>query len=492
MSAGRKSTMSIRLIQSVSVLLALFLATAHASEDIRATNQAFVAAWHADNLKETATNSSLHSLPRVRVDLAAHTVSFYAEATGNSPREPVEFFLIGEQSGNAYEAIAVALADPAQINSGLQMLGMPPGRSADPVATRFWPKGERVIMTFNGIRAETLIRDSRTGKPLAASGFVYTGSSMVPTEDGTATVLAAQTRPPYSIASNYNEPDSLLDVPWQAPQTAVYSHQILNTDFLFKPGERILVVISPEYPDGKRRVQDLHLTIGTADAMADGPLTMADARFSVTNQTSGTGLLERAAIDRLLATFTGLIDDGRDPFVEVSIQPETTLGLIRQTTAILKTIDSEKGIRIEPPPPGDLYYHAFIPNEAFRHRRDRYIQPWELHLDATGTGVLTRIDEQWTQGELKPTLTTEDIPVGSAENLLKVLSSQNIDVRGIYVFAPPDLTYERLMRMIRPVLPTHPHIHVYLEEKPAATTTPPLVLPSPNPDPPAADPPSPS
>jgi len=439
-------------------------ATTHAGEDIRATNQAFVAAWHAANVVAVADAPHLRALPRVLVDLEKHTVTFYAEATGNAPREPVEFFLIGKESGNAYEAIAVALADPGEINSGLLMLGLPPGRSTDPRATRFWPKGERVIMTFNGIRAETLIRDARTGKPLATNGFVYTGSHMVPAEDGRAPVLAAQTRPPFAIASNYNEPDSLLDVPWQAPQTAVYTHQVLNRDFLFKPGERLMVVIAPEYPDGKRRVQDLQLKIGIGGPITNVPPSMADVRFAVTKQTSGTNLLEAATIEHLTAGFTAMIDDGRDPFVEVTIQPEMPLGLMRQTAAILKTIDSENGIRIEPPAPGELYYQAFLPNEAFRHHRDRFIQPWELHLDATGTSVLTRIDEHWTHGEAKPDLTTEDIPVGSANDLLEILSTQNPDVRGIYVFTPPALSYGELMRMIRPVLPTHPHIHVYLED----------------------------
>lgn len=483
-----KSIKSTRSIRSFSVLLA-FIAAAHARADIRATNQAFVAAWHAANVEAAADAPHLHALPRVLVDLEKHTVSFYAEATGNAPREPVEFFLIGEESGNAYEAIAVALADPGQINRGIRMLGLPPGQSTNPAATRFWPKGERVIMTFNGIRGEHLIRDSRTGKPLAASGFVYTGSSMVPDEDGGSTVLAAQTRPPYAIASNYNEPDSLLDVPWQAPQTAVYSYQVLNTDFLFKPGERILVVISPEYPDGKRRVQDLGLIIGArTSADGDSP-TMADARFGVTNRTTGSNLLENAAIDQLMAGFTTMIDDGHDPFVEVTIQPETPLGLIRQTVAVLKTIDTEKGIRVEPPAPGELYYQAFIPNEQFRHRRDRYIQPWELHLDATGTGVLTRIDEHWTRGELKPALTTTNIAINSAEALHQTLTTQKPDVLGVYVFAPPALTYQQLMQMVRPILPTHPHIHVYLEEKPAVTTPPSAPAP-PSPDPPAAGPPS--
>lgn len=466
MSTSMKSIKSTRSIRSFLVLLALIVAAhADAGADSRATNEAFVAAWHAANAKAAEDTPHLRALPRVLVDLEKRTVAFHAEATGIEPSEPVEFFLIGEESGNAYEAIAVALADPARINNGLQMLRLPPGTSTDPVATRFWPKGERVFMTFNGIRAETLILDARTGKPLATSGFVYTGSSMVPTEDGSATALAAQTRPPFSIASNYNEPDSLLDVPWQAPQTAVYAHQVLNTDFLFKPGERILVVISPEYPDGKRRVQDLQLSIDMAAAAGSTP-TIADARFHVSNLSIVTNLLADATIENLMASFSAMIDDGRDPFVEVTIQPGMPLGLMRQTAAILKTIDSENGIRIEPPAPGELYYQAFIPNEAFRHRRDRYIQPWELHLDATGTGVLTRIDEHWTRGKPKPELTTEDIPVESVDHLRQTLSIQNPDVRGIYVFAPASLTYGEMMRMIRPVLPTHPHIHIYLEEKP--------------------------
>jgi len=482
---------SLKKILPLAVLLVSHTMAEDASPDIRATNLAFVATWHTANIVEAESTAHLHVLPRVMVDHGERTVSFYAEATGNDPREPVEFFLIGEQSGNAYEAIAVALADPIQINTGIRMLGLPPGRSTDPATARFWPKGERVIMTFNGIRAETLMLDSRTGKPLPANGFVYTGSRIVPGEDGTAPALAAQVRPPYSIASNYNEPDSLLDVPWQAAQTAVYSHQLLNPDLQFKPGERVLVVISPEYADGRRRVQDLQLTLGIANDSDVAAPTMADARFSLTNTATGVSLLEETPIDRLMAAFSAIIDDGRDPFVAITIRTETPLGLIGQAAAILKTIDSVNGIRIEPPPAGDLYYQAFTPNEEFRHRQDRYIHPWELHLTEAGTGVLTRIDEHWTRGELKPALTTEDIPVESPGALLQTLSTQNPDVRGIYVFAPAALTYGGLMQMIRPVLPTHPHIHIYIQERPAATTPPSTPAP-PNPDLPAADPPSPS
>jgi len=443
------------------VLFGLRLVAGEDPDTIRTANLEFVNQWHASNVEAAAKSPSLAVLPRVLADTAAGTVSFYAEATGIAIREPVEFFLIGEESGNAYEAVAVALAAPEQIAAAIRLLGLPEGRSTRPDEMRFWPKGERVIMTFNGRRAEELLLDSRTGKPLPSRGLVYTGSRRIPAEDGKTTALAAQVRPPFAIAANYNEPDSLLDVPWQAPQSAVYSHQARNPEFQFAAGERLLVEIRPEYRDGKRRVQDLRLTLSAAVPPADG---LAGARFRLENVTAGTVVLEDAALDALTAAFAGMIDDGRDPFVELHIHGGTPLQIVRDVAAVLRTIDTENGIRIEPPPSGSLYYQAFTPNEQFRKREDRYLHPWELHLQSDGSAVLTRIDEHWTRGEPKPEITTEDIPVPDAQALVSVLTSQNKDVRGIYVFAPPSLTVGHLMSLLQPVLTTHPHVHVYLQE----------------------------
>jgi hypothetical protein len=457
-----------RLLCVASVLVCQSLPAAD-EEEIRTANLEVAAQWHAANTRAAETAPHLTVLPRVLVDTTAKTVSFYAEATGIAVSEPVEFFLIGEKSGNAYEALAVALAEPGDIAAGLRLLGLPEGRSANPEATRFWPKGERVIMTFNGRRAEELLLDARTGKPLPSRGLVYTGSQRIPSEKGSTPELAAQVRPPFAIASNYNEPDSILDVPWQAPQSAVYSHQAQNPEFLFPAGERILVVITPKFNDGQRRVQDLRLTLSAASPDADG---LAGARFRLENITTEAVALQDVAIDRLTAAFAGMIAEGKDLFVQLQIAGETPLQVVRDTAAVLRAIDTENGIRMEPPPEGSLYYQAFTPNEQFRERANRFMHPWELHLDVAGGAVLTRIDEHWKQGEPKPDITTEDIPITEAQTLESVLNSQKQDVRGIYVFAPPSLTHGSLITLLKPVLATHPHIHVYLQPAPGPTMRP--------------------
>jgi hypothetical protein len=457
-----------RLLCVASVLASQSLPAAD-PEEIRTANLEAAAQWHAANAKAAETATNLTVLPRVLVDRTARTVSFYAEATGIAVQEPVEFFLIGEKSGNAYESLGVALAEPEDIATGLRLLGLPDGRSTDPDAAQFWPKGERVIMTFNGRRAEELLLDARTGKPLPSRGLVYTGSQRVPSESGSTPELAAQVRPPFAIASNYNEPDSILDVPWQAPQSAVYSHQAQNPEFLLTAGERIRVVITPKFTDGERHVQDLKLTLSAASPDASG---LGGARFSLENLTTGTVTLQDAAIDRLTAAFAGMIAEGKDLFVQLHIAGETPLQVVRDTAAVLRTIDTENGIRMEPPPEGSLYYQAFTPNEQFRERANRFMHPWELHLDADGGAVLTRIDEHWKQGEPKPDITTEDIPITGAQPLASVLKSQKTDVRGIYVFAPPTLTHGSLITLLKPVLATHPHIHVYLQPAPDPTRRP--------------------
>ena len=55
-----------------------------------------------------------------------------------------EFFIIGEQSGHGYEAVAVSFASAADIVDGLVFIGMERGRPVDFEKLCLWPKGERV------------------------------------------------------------------------------------------------------------------------------------------------------------------------------------------------------------------------------------------------------------------------------------------------------------------------------------------------------------
>ena len=169
--------------------------------------------------------------------------------------ETVEFFLIAENSGNDYEALAIALAEPVDIYDAMLFIGMPLGRGMNPKKLQFWPKGERVFMTLDGRRIESFMVDSETKKTLDALGLVFIGSQLVPAESGDAPpALAAQMRSPHAIAANYNESDALFDVPYSAPQTAVYSKQTLNPELIFPKGKRIRVVIEPEYKHDKPKL----------------------------------------------------------------------------------------------------------------------------------------------------------------------------------------------------------------------------------------------
>jgi hypothetical protein len=440
------------------------------SDAIRATNKIVVAAWDKGNTELSADDANVMLRPGLMADRRSQRVEFFAEATGITTNEAMEFFLISETSGNGYEAYAVALARPRDIYDALQFIGMQPGNGIDFERLRFWPKGERVIITIDGVRAESLIYNSDTQRPMDPSGLIFIGSRLIPNSANTnETVLTAQAREPNSIAANYNEPDSLFDVPFSAPQTAVYSKQSLHHDHVAPAGKLMRVMIEPEYKDGRKRVQEMtlqvHASTNDSPALADTPLSIC--------RQNGEFILQHAKLPAVLERFSTMNDGGEDPFVAVAYDGGTTIRQLHDFATVLRAIDTEKGIRVEPPPKGMLYYKAFTPNEVFRERKNRYLQPWELRLhptaDGSVTGVVTDVTERWPDGATKPTIETRDTAVASPDALRDHITSRKPDIRAILVFAPPTLTYDQLMSYVGPVYETHPMVHVFMEPQPGPT-----------------------
>ena len=134
--------------------------------------------------------------------------------------------------------------------------------------------------------------------------------------------------------------------------------------------------------------------------------------------------------------------------------------------AFIASIENEKGVRVEPPPAGHPYYRAFVPNEKFRQRADRPSQPLELHLAAPGQpglGILTRIQESYGEGADQPTLTTQDIPIASPDELRKALRAETEGARVVFVYAPGSMLYGDLRRLAQIILESHPTLYVYAE-----------------------------
>ena len=408
-------------------------------------------------------------------DRRSKRVEILAEACTVGAADPVEFFLIGEKSGHGYEALAVSFASPADVYEGLCFIGMKPGVAVDPASVRFWPRGERVIVTFEAdgagaapVRAERFILDRRTGKALPETGLVFTGSARraAPGEPG-RTVLDAEACEPHSIASAYNEPGTLLDVPCRAAQGEVYNQQKPDAELRFPPGRLLRVALESERKSGPPRVMELVLAARPAAGAAGSRIE--DVVFDL-REDAGAGPGSGLALTGVLERLTAACASGRDPFLTLDFDPALAVGAVRAVCSVIGSIEGESGVRVEPPKAGQLYYRAFLPNEAHRDRVKRMAQPWELRLapgpDGTVAGVLSDIDEQWAANGSNPMIAATDVPVPTPEALRKALDERGPGLPVILVFCPPQLAYAELLRFLAPVLGTHPTIHVFVEGMP--------------------------
>jgi len=394
------------------------------------------------------------------------TVRIWARATGISSDDPLEFILIPPDSGKDYEAAAVAFVKPSDVHAALEFIGMKPGRPVNYGKDQYWPKGERVVVHMEWeqqaadppnerpqkmrARAEDLIVDVRTGKTLPREGFVFAGSFRITPAGADKPVYAADEMDSKSIISDFNDRSTVMDVPRQAPQSAVYGTQKWNARYKPLPGQPVQFVLEPEHKDGKLRVRDLTLRI----SMPAGGKNPQAGKYTLLDGQKQIGADD--SLLTLLASFGQLTDAGQDPFVTVHVSDSLQLAAVQSVYAMLSKLDNESGIRIDAPPQGHLYYRAFFPKDEWRDRSKRLGRPWELHLversrKLAGTLILPadEIENNEGRGDLKWT-------VGSADEMAGILAEKsNKFSQTVYIFAPASMEYGALMGFIRPSMKTH-------------------------------------
>ncbi len=436
-------------------------------------------AAHADELyardkEKYATNTSILVRRGLVADSIRKSIVVYAESIRLGAGSPAEFPMVAETSGKEYEALAVSFAKPSAIHEALVFIGVTPGMGTDSARQRFWPKGERIKITFhytdwiNGkakaraVPAEQLVIDTRTGKALPETGFVFTGSSWIPAPDSlqTGQVYAADVFSPNSIVSVYNESGTVLDVPRRVSQHEVYSFQVPNPDKNLPAAQFIQVIMEPERTDGRLRVCDLTLKIVPRTGVSPIPA----AAFEYVLHEPGLPSSSHTTFKDLENVFAGIATSGRDPFV--SLQPDDNLSLVSLRTAasLIDSLENNGQVRIEPPPPGHLYYRAFLPDERHRERSGRPVQPWELYLcqnHGVVTGELVRLDEEWKGEDRQPIYHERRFAVASAEALAAALQQPDAP-SVVLIFAPPDLPYGHLRRFIAPVVEKNMIAYIFL------------------------------
>jgi len=458
-----------------TLLLLLLLAPslyAAAPEDSTTTNANRT--WVESQVAAADTNSTdVLARPGLIADRRTREIRLWAEATGIGTNNPIEFVLIGEGSGHAYEAIAISLAKPSAVDEALRFVGMTPGQGPTPDTFAFWPKGERVALTVvavadddwtEPIPAEHLLWDDRAHQPATANGFVYIDAgTFTPEGSNAAPAFIADEYDPRAIAATYNEPHTVLDIPSIAAQGSVYGTRVANPARVPRDGQLLEFRLRPEKPAGATRVRDMRLDV-CAVTHAARP---ADARFSLVDAGAAPAAepWPRAELEQRVAA---LVAEGIDPFVRVRFDEALRLDEAQAAAKILDALEREDGVRADAPGPGELFYRTFAPDERNRRREDRIGQPWELHLRRESNALLAtaiQLEERWHDDQLEPEIVATDHPLDTPDQL-KPLLAATPGLPVILIFAPGDATVGDVMRYVLPTLATHRLIHVYLEPKP--------------------------
>ncbi len=447
---------------------------------LHARNKAAVATADRAAAERYKNNPDVFLRPGLVADRRTRTVALRAESTGITGGTTVEFFLIAENSGHGYEAVALSFAGAGDVQAALKFIGLQPGRPVDPNAFRFWPRGERVIMHVSAagatnwppgaVRAERLVKSTQNDQPLPETGFVFTGSPPVTNAAlAAAGVVRADEGEPQSIASNYNEPQTVLDVPRKAPQGDVYNTQVMHPDFALPFGVPLEIVLAPARPDGASCVREAVLAV--SPAAAGGGTNGAALRCELT--AGAPGATNRAAVaagadtwPATLQTLRQWIEGGFDPYVTLRVDPRLRLDTLGALCRALQELEQERGIRVEPPEAGQFYFLAHVSPERFRARSERPGEAWELRLEKSGAavrGTLTKITLNWNEATNQTVADTLDYPLAKPADLRAELTRRGPGLPVVLVFADAGVTQGELLSYLTPaVLTTHNTVHIFI------------------------------
>ena len=485
---GAHTSLSRRLLAALLLLGTPLLPAQETGPDkikppSHAQNQERAARADAANLKQSVGHSNLLVLPGLVADKARRRVEVMVESTQLGPNAACEFTIVSETSDHAYEALLIAFAQPSAVDRALHFIGLEPGESFDPGSLRFWAKGERVVLSLlwtsgPAVRLEKLLVDRRTGQTLREDGFMFTGSRMVPSiRNPRQPVYAADEYQPKAIVSLFNSTYSVLEVPYAASKDAVYQNTIVNPALELPADALLTLVLEPAARDGSKRVQDLALRVQAGPAGTAQPPTGLEGltclRFELKAAT--TVLNRQPNLISVVEALATLDRTHHDYYLTVSFEDKVELGQAQAVARILSTLDSEKGIRVDPPPPGQLYYRAFTPDPQLLDRAARMYHPRELSLtekDGQVAGRLFLMDSVWKKGAAASELEVTERTVSSSRQLGQELRAEAERARQadqmarppvLLVFAPARLQYGLLAKFLEPALSTHQAIHVYLD-----------------------------
>jgi hypothetical protein len=408
------------------------------------------------------------------VDLAEpgrRLASVRAVATGIPEGDPVEFLLIGENSGHDYESIAVARCEPSFLHRALAAAGFEPGRPADPSQRALWPRGDAVRIEFEwedadgavqAVEARKLVRSTVRGDALEDRFWLFTGSEWIEPSTGLAErAYAADLYSPNALISLYNTSLTVLDRAVPAPQSPLYGTLYPSGAVSWTNGQPLTVRFTRPPAEDRRPAADALLEV--APASTGGVSALRDASFSL--KLEGEPPRGEASLPEVVEELRRLEEGGTRVYLDLRFDPALPLSVIRAASLAMAAVEDAGGARVEPPGAGQLYYRAFLPAPELRDMDQRPAQPWELHLESQPEGLrasLRKIREEWTDGASGRFFDITEFPLDQLSDAEKLFEREGPGMPVLLVYAPDGLAYGRLLEALAPAQETHPTVFVFL------------------------------
>ena len=419
------------------------------------------------------SSEEVRTYPHVVADRSESRVVIEAQSSEVGTDEPIEFVLINKQSGHDYEALAITNASAADIRAALEFIGLEPGRTTSYDQMRFWPRGSRVEVLFEWMddgAAETkrlpvreFLKDiRRPDQRFPSDAFVFTGSHFLTRREDGEQALATDVVEPHAIISTYNEPNSLIDLNWQASQGGEYGNILINPESALPHKHPLKIYLQPA--TGERALQEIDLTLKVA------PDDERETGIGFTLKHKDGEVLESdSSLTSVMEQFEGFTEALKVPHVRLDFDHELTIELITSVSLLMAQVESEGMVRIEPPLSGELYFRAFLPDSEIYDRDIRGLQPVELHLLKESDGLSVEVikavriwddDLEFGDSHLDVRRHPVEDPQAAKEKMLEL--RERIPV--LLVHVDFGIALGDIMSYVVPVLEQFPTVFILIEE----------------------------
>ncbi|MFO7936852.1 MAG: hypothetical protein R6V06_04510 [Kiritimatiellia bacterium] len=402
------------------------------------------------------------ALKGVVADKKKMEIRILAEAVGHAEGVVTEFILIGPRSDRAYEAFAVAMADPGDIVRTVEFMGFKRGSCVDGNQFCFVPFGQRFrffvrrpdVENSKEMPVTVLLKESQPDDPmLADDAFIFAGGNWE-TEDGKP-VCKTSTVPPCSVISLYNE-SSVFDIFRQADQNAVYGRFAVKEEFPY--GVLLEFVARPVSNQP------------TALPVAMNVVPENDG-FAFQTQCDHLKVDKQQSARDTVQWLRSLSDEGKDIFATVRFDENLTASRAADAAALFEII-SERGVRLYGKGENSVYYKAFLPQESWREREGRNPQPFEVHVTRDNDGKLKKklvfVEEDWDVPGIDPELNPQDYPFDAWSDLkplVEKVGGKDNKVNVLFFFVPGDLKLSEFMPGINSLSERLPLVHIFTENQ---------------------------